>query len=118
MEAGFPIGHATIDNRHDLKRRKPMQSYYSYSVGLLWVAATGLVTAADVQRGQQLYENHCTECHASQVHIREQRKAATLATVRWQIVRWQEVLQLPWTATEVDDVQAYLNAQYYHYESN
>ena len=80
-------------------------------------AVIGRAQAADPERGQQLYDNHCTVCHESQVHIREQRKARTLTDVRWQIARWQEVLKLPWTATEVDDVQAYLNAEYYHYET-
>ena len=94
-----------------------MDTYgYGVCAGLALFTMGSVVTAADLERGQQLYENHCTECHASQVHIREQRKAETLTDIRWQIARWQEVLQLPWTAAEVDDVQAYLNAEYYHYE--
>jgi len=71
--------------------------------------------AADLERGQQLYENHCTGCHESQIHIRAQSKAKNPTELRWQIARWQEVLELPWTAAEVDDVQLYLNAEYYHY---
>ncbi|MEZ5589519.1 MAG: cytochrome C [Gammaproteobacteria bacterium] len=77
----------------------------------------GSAQAADPERGKQLYDNHCTVCHESQVHIREQRKAKTPADLRWQIARWQEVLKLSWTAAEVDDVQDYLNAEYYHYEA-
>ena len=73
--------------------------------------------AADLERGQQLYENHCTGCHESQIHIRTQRKAQNPTELRWQIARWQEVLELPWTSVEVDDVQVYLNAKYYHYDT-
>ena len=93
-----------------------MRVEYFGLIGLACFALSSTAWAVDPERGQQLYENHCQECHESQVHIREQRKAATLADVRWQIARWQEVLQLPWTAAEVDDVQAYLNAEHYHYE--
>ena len=88
--------------------------FYGFCVYLVLVIPDAL--GADLERGQQLYENHCTQCHESQVHIREQRKAKTLTDVRWQVARWQEVLKLPWMAAEVDDVQAYLNAEYYHYE--
>jgi hypothetical protein len=71
--------------------------------------------AADEERGRLLYENHCTGCHESLVHIRETRKADTPAAIREQIERWRAVLDLDWQASEVDDVLEYLNRRYYHY---
>ena len=74
--------------------------------------------AAEPGRGELLYENHCTDCHESIIHIRDKRKARSIADIRAQIVRWQDVLTLQWTAQEVDDVLRLLNDRYYHYPLN
>lgn len=66
-------------------------------------------------RGMELYENHCTGCHASQVHIREKRKAKSLAQVEWWIRHWVKELKLPWTDEETKEVLTYLNRRYYQY---
>jgi mono/diheme cytochrome c family protein len=71
--------------------------------------------AADEERGRLLYENHCTGCHESLIHIRETRKADSPAAIREQIERWRAVLDLDWQEDEVDDVLEYLNQRYYRY---
>jgi len=81
---------------------------------LLWA---GESQAGDAGRGQLLYENHCTVCHTSVVHIREQRKADSREEVRTWVSRWQTELGLHWTSTEIDDVVEYLNDRYYKLES-
>ena len=83
----------------------------------IFAAISTTVPAAEPERGQKLYENHCTECHASVVHVREDRRAKTLDDIRFQIVRWRDVLSLPWTDSEIDDVLLFLNARYYRYET-
>lgn len=79
------------------------------------VAWSPLATAVD--RGQQLYENHCISCHESTVHIRADKRAKTYADIYFQVARWRDVLSLPWTQKEINDVVNYLNTQYYHYQS-
>ncbi|NIM27483.1 MAG: cytochrome c [Gammaproteobacteria bacterium] len=74
--------------------------------------------AADPERGRLLYENHCTGCHTSVVHLREQRKATTREEIQSWIRRWQAQLELQWDATEVDDVTEYLNERYYQLKSD
>lgn len=71
---------------------------------------------ADQLRGLCLYENHCLECHESVVHIRDARKAQSVAAVRDAIRRWATVLKLDWSAQEVDDVLEHLNARFYRFE--
>ena len=66
-------------------------------------------------RGMELYENHCTACHTSQVHIREKHKAKSLAEVESWIRHWMAELKLPWTDEEVKEVLTYLNQRYYQY---
>ncbi len=69
--------------------------------------------AADVERGQLLYENHCVECHDGRAHYRENRRASSLAEVRQWVVKWSATLQLQWSADERGDVAAYLYQRYY-----
>jgi hypothetical protein len=85
------------------------------------LAVTGLLLAlplsvsAGPERGQLLYENHCTSCHASTVHIREQRKVKSPAELRAFIQRWSGELKLTWSAEELNDVYLHLNNRYYKF---
>lgn len=74
-----------------------------------------LSAAADQERGRMLYENHCAFCHASRVHIREQRQAKTPAELRAAIQRWSGELKLKWQENDVNDVFLYLDSRYYHF---
>ena len=74
-----------------------------------------IATSANPERGRLLYENHCRACHESNVHIRQTQAAKSLKAVRTQVVRWQGVLTLQWSAEDVGDVAEYLNAAWYHY---
>ena len=92
-------------------------SIVAISIACVLFAISSLSLAAEPDRGQKLYENHCTECHESIVHIRDDRRAKTIDDIRFQIARWRDVLSLPWTNAEIDDVLSYLNGRYYHYEA-
>ena len=74
-----------------------------------------IATSANPERGRLLYENHCRSCHESNVHIRQTQAAKSLKAVRTEVVRWQGVLTLQWSAEDVGDVAEYLNATWYHY---
>jgi len=79
---------------------------------MVFVASAG---AVDLERGRLLYENHCTVCHQSTVHIRTNRKAHSLPDVAKQVHRWSEELKLGWSAEERDDVLRYLDREFYHF---
>ncbi len=66
-------------------------------------------------RGMELYSNHCTVCHTSQAHIRENRKGTSLAAVEAWIRHWATELQLNWGDEEVKAVLHHLNTHYYKY---
>ena len=87
------------------------------AAALALLAAAGDTRAGDSERGRLLYENHCTVCHTSVVHVREQRKAASREQIQSWIRRWQKELNLQWGVTEIDDVTEFLNDRYYHLKS-
>lgn len=71
------------------------------------------MSADEPQRGELLYNNHCTKCHTSTVHVRQDRRANTIEAIRYQVRRWAKNNALNWSEKEVDDVVSFLNAKYY-----
>lgn len=96
---------------------RPHRLYTSMAIAVLCWLPQPPSFGADAQRGQLLYENHCTVCHTSVAHVREQRVAHSLGDIRKQVLRWSGQLNLEWRAEEVADVVEYLNTNYYHFES-
>ena len=70
---------------------------------------------ADPQRGEMLYENHCSECHGDAVHFREKRKSETVDDLRAWVVRWETELELGWNRSDVEDVTKYVNRRFYQF---
>lgn len=64
-------------------------------------------------RGELLYSTHCTACHTSQVHWREQKLVTDWNSLVEQVRRWQYATGLSWSEEEIADVSYYLNAVYY-----
>jgi len=67
-------------------------------------------------RGQMLYENHCTACHESVVHIRSRQQVRSLPQLLDQVRRWADYSQLRWSGDEVEEVVRHLDSQYYRFE--
>jgi hypothetical protein len=93
--------------------RQARLSLCTTAITLLFLYA--LPVSAGAERGQLLYENHCTSCHTSTTHIREQRKTKTPAELRAWILRWSDELKLNWHQDELADVYQYLNSHYYKF---
>jgi mono/diheme cytochrome c family protein len=66
-------------------------------------------------RGELLYLTHCIECHTTQIHWRANRRAVDWETLKFQVRRWQGVLNLNWTEADADDVAHYLNDTIYRF---
>ena len=88
---------------------------YLFSVAFSILLSYSIPASADAERGRLLYENHCTSCHISTLHVREQRKSKTPAEMRAWIVRWSGELKLNWSEDELADVYRYLNNRYYKF---
>jgi cytochrome c5 len=67
-------------------------------------------------RGELLYENHCTACHASKVHLRENRRATSAPEVEAWVRRWASDQKLTWSDEEVGEVTTHLVRRYYKFD--
>jgi mono/diheme cytochrome c family protein len=77
--------------------------------------APTFAAAAQFDRGQALYENHCRSCHEDWAHDREDRQVVgSLDALRARVAAWSIHSGLDWSAEEVDDVTGYLNRRFYH----
>ncbi len=75
--------------------------------------ATDSVSGADAQRGQLLYETHCSGCHTTQAHWRDKHIVRSWADLLFQVTRMQDNAGQEWGVTEITDVAAYLNEVFY-----
>lgn len=62
-----------------------------------------------------LYENHCTRCHTSVLHVRENRRAVSLKALEGWVRRWSGEEKLTWSEEEIVEVVDYLNRRYYKF---
>lgn len=82
---------------------------------VLFLVSSRTASAADAERGRQLYESRCGGCHAVSVHGRAKRVAGDFAALRAWVARWNDSLGLRWGGEEIDDVAVHLNLAYYRF---
>ncbi|MEN8129013.1 MAG: cytochrome c [Pseudomonadota bacterium] len=72
--------------------------------------------AAEFDRGQALYENHCRECHESWAHSREGRHVNSMDALRQWVTSWSVHSGLGWSVEDIDDVSDYLGRTFYNFK--
>lgn len=86
---------------------------------------TGMSTlhAADLERGKELHDGSCINCHASMqggdgtgIYTRPDRRIESLAALQKQVQRCRDSLGMPWPSDQVADVVYYLNKTFYKFE--
>lgn len=84
---------------------------------LLALAACAAVpvtaSAADLERGRMLHENHCRMCHDSVAYKRSDKIAHTYDEIKAQVTRWQTNTGLHWSEADIDSVTAFVAKTYY-----
>ncbi|MEZ5542808.1 MAG: cytochrome c [Pseudomonadota bacterium] len=78
--------------------------------------ATPLASAADINRGQELQQENCMNCHDDGVYTRDNRKIGSLSALETQVRRCELTLGLQWFDEDVADVVAYLNDAFYKFK--
>jgi len=94
-------------------RINPITRWVGMSV-VLAIFASGSALAENFERGQELYENQCGECHNKLVPLNKNHKIKTLSALRERIASWAAHTGSEWGNSELDDVSYYLNKSVYH----
>lgn len=95
-------------------RINPIARWVGMSVALT-IFASGPAQAENFERGQELYENQCGECHNKLVPLNKNDKIKTLSKLRERIASWAAHTGAEWGDSELDDVSYYLNKSFYHF---
>lgn len=66
-------------------------------------------------RGALLYNNHCVECHTTQMHWRVLSQARDWDSLKAQVRRWQGTARLGWSEQDIQDVARHLNETIYRF---
>ncbi len=87
------------------------------TIYLLWTTdAFAYVSIVPIQnRRELLYTTHCVTCHTSLIHWRNKALATDWHSLKFQVRRWQNNLELGWSKDEIIGVTRYLNGIYYHF---
>ncbi len=85
--------------------------YLLWGAGFLAYASPG----QSQTHGQELYSTHCITCHTTIIHWREKTLATDWRSLKFQVRRWQNNIELGWSEDEINFVTHYLNKTYYHF---
>ena len=66
-------------------------------------------------RGELLYTTHCIGCHTTQMHWRDERRAADWDGLKAQVRLWQSNAGLGWSDADIAEVARHLNDTIYRY---
>ena len=81
----------------------------------LAIAVAGPVQAAgDPVKGATLHED-CLGCHGTELYVPPRAKVKTLAALKKETERWNDRMNPKFTKQEIDDLVAYLNANFYKF---
>jgi hypothetical protein len=101
------------------KTRMAMNSRWLKLAGVAVAGVTASVVAlraVEFDRGEALYENHCSACHDPRFHVGEDaRHVTTMADLRARVAAWSVHSGLNWSDEDVNDVTGFLNRRYYRF---
>jgi len=82
------------------------------AVLLLWPLAAW--PAGDPVKGETLHQS-CLQCHGTDVYLPPKRKITSLAALRRETARWGDYYNPKLTKSEIEDLVAYLNRDFYRF---
>jgi len=71
--------------------------------------------AFDIENGKTLHNENCLRCHNESQYTRKNRIVYSLDELRSRISQCELSAELAWFDEEIDDVTAYLNHAFYHF---
>ena len=71
--------------------------------------------AFDIENGKALHNENCLRCHNESQYTRENRIVNSFDELQSRISQCELSAELAWFDEEIDDVTAYLNHAFYHF---
>lgn len=100
-----------------------MKILFPILITLLYSAGFKISFAANIERGQELHDDNCVSCHAAiygekgnEIYTRENRKIDSLTRLQEQLELCKNSLGTNWPKDQIQDVQHYLNKNFYHFK--
>ncbi len=79
---------------------------------LLWPLAAW--PAGDPAKGETLHQS-CLQCHGTEVYVPPKRQISSLSALRRETARWGDYYNPKLTKSEIEDLVAYLNRDFYRF---
>ena len=76
--------------------------------------AAPAVAAGDPVKGAKLHDD-CMGCHGTELYVAPRAKIKSLAALRKATERWNDRMNPKFTRQEVEDLVAYMNANFYKF---
>lgn len=70
--------------------------------------------AGDPAKGETLHQS-CLQCHGTEVYLPPKRKIGSLAALRRETTRWADYYNPKLSKSEIEDLVAYLNRDFYRF---
>lgn len=84
----------------------------SVLISILLISPT---QAFDIENGKALHDENCVRCHDTSIYTRADRKTKSYDLLRERVVQCEIMTELIWFDEEIDDVTAYLNKAFFHF---
>jgi len=83
------------------------------------LAPPASVLAQDAQRGRQLYETHCLDCHYERIHKRDPARSLVRseARLRAEVADRAALTGKPFTREDLEDIAEFLNRSHYKFDA-
>ena len=79
------------------------------------VTAAEEIAAPNLERGKELHEQFCFQCHQTEVYTRENRLVKSMPSLVAQVRRCELTLGLQWFDEDIQNTAAYLNRDFYRF---
>lgn len=83
------------------------------SMTFLLLTTIAPLYAADINNGMELHKEHCMRCHQPEIYTRQNRIVNNLEQLQKRVRECELANDLTWFEEDVEDVIAFLNANFY-----
>lgn len=84
------------------------------ALAVLAASAAPAALAADPVKGEKLHQD-CLQCHGTKIYLPPRRRINSLKALRKEVERWNDSYNPKMKKSEIDDLVAYLDRDFYKF---